>query len=81
MNATMTAPEVLQNDPRVLLTNRERQVLKLLADGLSAKEIANDLAISPSTVNQHISRIYEKLGVRNAVAAVRVAIRSGFIAA
>jgi RNA polymerase sigma factor (sigma-70 family) len=69
------------HDPRTLLSERERQVLRLLADGLSAKQIAYDLGITQSTVSQHISRIYDKLDVHNAVAAVRVAIRTGFIAA
>jgi two-component system, NarL family, nitrate/nitrite response regulator NarL len=82
MFATMSAPsQELRNDPRVVLSKRETEVLHLLADGLSAKQIASELAISPSTVTQHISRIYEKLGVHNAVAAVRLAIRSGLIAA
>lgn len=69
------------NDPRTLLSERERQVLRLLADGLSAKQIAYELGITQSTVSQHVSRIYDKLDVHNAVAAVRVAIRTGFIAA
>jgi DNA-binding NarL/FixJ family response regulator len=69
------------NDPRTLLSERERQVLRLLAEGLSAKQIAYELGITQSTVSQHVSRIYEKLDVHNAVAAVRVAIRTGFIAA
>ena len=74
-------PAEVSNDPSILLSQREREVLRLLAEGLSAKQIARDLGISQSTVSQHISRIYDKLEVRNAVAAVRVAIRSGFIAA
>jgi DNA-binding NarL/FixJ family response regulator len=69
------------NDPRTLLSERERQVLRLLADGLSAKQIAYELGITQSTVSQHVCRIYDKLNVNNAVAAVRLAIRTGFIAA
>ena len=68
-----------RSNPLLSLTERERQVLRLLADGLSAKEIADCLAITPSTATQHICRIYDKLGVHNAVTAVRLAIRTGFI--
>ena len=79
----MCANEIsmLQDDIRVLLTERERQVLQLLAEGLPAKQIARCLEITPSTTTQHIGRIYEKLGVHNAVSAVRIAIRSGLVAA
>ena len=63
------------------LTPRERDVLSLLADGLSAKEIAHALRIAVGTVGVHITRIYEKLGVNKAVIAVRYAIRSGLIVA
>jgi DNA-binding NarL/FixJ family response regulator len=66
-------------NPFLLLTERERQVLRLLADGLSAKEIADCLEITPSTATQHTCRIYDKLGVHNAVTAVRLAIKTGFI--
>jgi DNA-binding CsgD family transcriptional regulator len=45
------------------LTPREQQIAALLVQGLSVKEIARRLEISPSTVNNHAGRIYEKLGV------------------
>ena len=62
------------------LTDREREVLRLLSDGLSTKEIAGRLAISPSTAGIHVAHIYGKLGVNKAVSAVRCAIRGGLIA-
>ena len=72
-------PIVLEREAISDLSDREQQVLRLLADGLSAKEIADRLAISPSTANIHLCRIYDKLGVHKAVSAVRYAIRVGFI--
>jgi RNA polymerase sigma factor (sigma-70 family) len=56
------------------LTTREREVLKLAARGLHAKEIASDLGISSRTVEVHKSRIMEKLGVRNVAELVRFAV-------
>lgn len=78
MYGTQT-PTVLERDAIADLSDREQQVLRLLADGLSAKEIADRLSISPSTANIHLCRIYDKLGVHKAVSAVRYAIRVGFI--
>lgn len=53
-----------------ILSNRENEVLELLADGLLYKEIADKLFISHGTVRQHIHNIYEKLHVNNRTAAV-----------
>ena len=64
-----------------MLSERERQVLTLLAAGLTGKEIASTLQISPKTAETHLRRIYEKLGVSKAVVAMRVAIRCGVVAA
>jgi DNA-binding NarL/FixJ family response regulator len=47
------------------LTEREREVLRLLADGLDNREIANQLFLSPTTVKRHVSSIVAKLGVAN----------------
>ncbi len=57
------------------LTERERDVLKLLIEGLSNNEIAERLIISTSTVKYHIGNIYTKLGVDSRSAAVSIAIQ------
>jgi LuxR family maltose regulon positive regulatory protein len=62
-----------------LLTNREIDVLTLLAERLSDKEIAVQLVLSPTTVKKHTARIYEKLGVNNRRAAVAEARRLGLL--
>lgn len=61
------------------LSNREMEVLSLLAEGLSQKEIADRLAIGNTTVVTHINHIYEKLNVTNAPAAVNKAHRFGLL--
>lgn len=60
-----------------LLSDRESQVLELLADGLQKREIAEQLHISYPTVDAHVRHIYEKLNVKNAPSAVRTAYRMG----
>jgi DNA-binding CsgD family transcriptional regulator len=62
-----------------LLTPREVEALRLVADGYTGSEIAARLSISPATVATHMGHIYERLGVSNRAAAVAVAIRSGAI--
>ena len=66
-------------DGAARLTERERQVLMLLADGLTPAEVAQDLVISRSTVGTHIEHIYEKLGARTRAHAVGIAFREGLL--
>ena len=61
------------------LTERENQVLQLLAGGLANKQIAAELDISSHTVKFHVSSIYTKLGVANRAEAVRVGLQRGLI--
>ncbi len=61
------------------LTEREREVLKLMVDGLDNGEIAEKLVVSLSTVKYHISNILLKLGVENRVAAVTTAIHRNLV--
>ena len=61
------------------LTERERQVLVLIADGKSTKETAARLGISYKTADSHRSRILEKLGVHETASMVRYAIRAGLV--
>ena len=61
------------------LTERERQVLVLIAHGKSTKEAAAQLGISYKTTDSHRSRILEKLGVHETASMVRYAIRAGLV--
>jgi signal transduction histidine kinase len=65
--------------PPVELTSREMQVIQLLAEGLSNKEIAGLLSISPRTVNFHLDNIYSKLGVSSRTEAAIYALRHGWV--
>lgn len=59
------------------LSERERQVLALIADGCDNAQIARSLYVSRSTVRNHVSRLLEKLGVQNRVQAAAYAVRHG----
>jgi DNA-binding NarL/FixJ family response regulator len=61
------------------LTKREREVLAVAAEGLTAREIAERLGVRERTVTTHLARIYGKLGVGNRLAALRLAARSGLV--
>jgi DNA-binding NarL/FixJ family response regulator len=63
-----------------LLTPREREVLRLLAGGLAADEIAKKLFISKKTVGTHLEHIFTKLGVRSRAQAIAVAYRDELVA-
>lgn len=62
-----------------VLTEREHEVLRLIADGLSGPDIARRLHLSPSTVKTHTQHLYEKLGVGERAAAVAEAMRRGLL--
>jgi DNA-binding NarL/FixJ family response regulator len=61
------------------LTLRDREILSLLANGMSARKIAGKLPISERTVEWHIDRTMKRLGARNRIQAVVIAIRDGVI--
>ena len=61
------------------LTDREQQVLKLIANGLTNREISYRLVISESTVQNHVHHIYEKLGISNRVQAATYVLQLGSI--
>jgi DNA-binding NarL/FixJ family response regulator len=67
--------------PREVLTPRELEVLKLIAEANSSKEIAQTLVISIKTVERHRANILEKLGMRDRVELTRYAIRRGLVEA
>ncbi len=62
-----------------VLTHREKEVLKLIAEGKSSKEIADLLFISIYTVNNHRAKIIKKLGLKKTADLVRYAIREGYV--
>jgi DNA-binding NarL/FixJ family response regulator len=62
-----------------LLTDRERQVLQLIAEGKSNKEVAVILDVGVSTIDSHRKHILEKLGLHNTADLVRFAIRHGLV--
>jgi DNA-binding NarL/FixJ family response regulator len=68
-----------QEDPDRILTPREEEVLKLVAEGNSSKEIADLLFISIKTVQRHRANLLQKLGLRDRLDLTRYAIRAGLI--
>jgi len=66
-------------DPYRRLTNREREVLKLVVEGYAAREVADMLAISQKTVEWHKSNLMSKLNIHNMADLVRFAIRNAVI--
>lgn len=71
------APDGPATHPGPALTHREKEIIALIAKGMSSKEIAEKLFISLKTVETHRSHIMEKLGVRSLADMVRYAIKSG----
>jgi DNA-binding NarL/FixJ family response regulator len=69
-------PDGAPNDP---LTHRESEVVKLIAEGLTSREIGEVLFISEKTVDRHRANVLEKLGLRDRVALTRYALRRGLI--
>ena len=65
--------------PETVLTGREDQVLKLIAEGQSTRDIATALTISPKTVERHRANILAKLGMRDRTQLTRYAIRAGLV--
>jgi DNA-binding NarL/FixJ family response regulator len=68
-----------RKEMELLLTTRERQVLTVAAEGLTARQIAGRLGVRERTVTTHLGRIYGKLGVGTRLGAIRVAARSGLV--
>jgi DNA-binding NarL/FixJ family response regulator len=77
LGQTVFAPTSEQ--PAPLLSEREREVLDLIAVGSTNREIASKLYLSPHTVKEHTSALYRKLGARNRAEAVQRAQRVGLL--
>jgi two-component system nitrate/nitrite response regulator NarL len=86
---TLLAPEVQADlvkqiqmrarDDRPALSPREHEVLSLIAEGLSAPDVAQRLHVSPATIKTHLQNLYEKLEVSDRAAAVARAMRLGLL--
>jgi two-component system nitrate/nitrite response regulator NarL len=64
---------------RPVLTDRELEILRRIADGASAPQVAGGLGVSPATVKTHLRHVYEKLGVSDRAAAVAEGMRRGLL--
>lgn len=62
------------------ISNREKEVLTLIADEFTNKEIARELYLSPSTIESHRKSLIRKMGVRNTAGLIRVGIEHHLIA-
>ncbi len=71
----------VRRPPREVLSPREMEILRLVADGTTNREIARSLFISEATVKTHLLHIYEKLGVADRAAAVSAAYQRGLLRA
>jgi DNA-binding NarL/FixJ family response regulator len=79
VGAGMTLFPPKEAQPAPLLSDREREVLSLIAAGCTNREIAEQLFLSPHTVKEHTSAVYRKLSARNRAEAVQLAQRMGLL--
>jgi DNA-binding NarL/FixJ family response regulator len=77
--APTAAAKLAEGVARVQLTPRELSTLRLMADGRSNKDIANELGISERTVKTHLGHLFDKLGVTSRTEAAKVAARRGLV--
>jgi DNA-binding CsgD family transcriptional regulator len=78
---TLPGPKTVAREPirENPLSAREQEVLHLVAEGLTSKQIGQQLFLSPRTVDHHLTSIFNKLGVDSRAQAVAVAAREGLI--
>ena len=75
----MLAATTTADDPVSILTNREEELLQLIADGLATSEVASSMYISQKTVKNHLASIYDKLQARDRTQAVLTAVKMGIV--
>jgi DNA-binding NarL/FixJ family response regulator len=73
------AERLSEHFPQVALTGRETEVLNLVAQGLSNKEIASRLGTASGTIKMHVQNVLEKLGAADRTHAVTIALRRGIL--
>jgi two-component system nitrate/nitrite response regulator NarL len=78
-SATSRQPTSGETVAGTILSNREREILALLADGLVNKQIAARLGISTNTVKTHLELLFDKLGVTTRAEAVATGVRRGLL--
>ncbi len=77
VEAYVNGKQTDQSSPSGLLTGREREVLQLVAEGLTTKEVANKLHISPKTVETHRQQFMNKLDIHSVADLTKFAVREG----
>jgi DNA-binding NarL/FixJ family response regulator len=77
LDSFVCGPKATHRDPRSDLSPREREVLQLLAEGMTSKEIANKLDLAVSTIETHRKQIMAKLELRSVAELTKFAIRTG----
>jgi DNA-binding NarL/FixJ family response regulator len=75
----MLAEATTADEPESILTNREEELLQLIADGLATSEVAASMYISQKTVKNHLASIYDKLQARDRTQAVLTAVKMGIV--
>lgn len=78
-NAEIIAEDAMSSDDLKILSDREIQVIQLIAEGLTTPEIGERLELSPKTISRHRERIMTKLRVNSSTQLVKFAIRNGLI--
>ena len=79
IDVLLQTTEELTFDPYETLTNREREVLQMAAEGMTTSAIAKRLSISPRTAELHRGRMMDKLGLNNQTELIRYALKRGIL--
>jgi DNA-binding NarL/FixJ family response regulator len=79
LDPKVAKPAALKGEKNLGLTNRELEILQLIVNGKSNKEIAGDLELSVNTVSVHRANIMEALGIHNTAELVVYAIKNGLV--